>query len=131
MPPRRRAASHFPPESLPGPTAKSNHLPDRNLELQQDPTHVRALKLTPFESSDANITPTHPSGHNQLHVHNRSSSTETVHGLDILGNKVKKLQQVIRELRDLGVEAGDTPLPRICVVGDQSVGKSSLVEGMR
>lgn len=41
-------------------------------------------------------------------------------------NLVKKIQ----ELRHLGIEDNKIALPKICVVGDQSTGKSSLIEGM-
>lgn len=38
--------------------------------------------------------------------------------------------QAIKELRHLGVEDLVLPLPKICMVGDQSAGKSSLIEGI-
>ena len=51
-------------------------------------------------------------------------------GLHVLGRGVKSLVQAVQKLRDLGVENLGLPLPKIVVVGDQSTGKSSLIEGI-
>ena len=51
-------------------------------------------------------------------------------GLHVLGRGVKSLVQGVQKLRDLGVENLGLPLPKIVVVGDQSTGKSSLIEGI-
>lgn len=44
--------------------------------------------------------------------------------------EMKSLVQKIQDLRHLGIEDSKIVLPKICVVGDQSTGKSSLIEGI-
>ncbi|KAJ5105650.1 interferon-induced GTP-binding protein Mx [Penicillium alfredii] len=50
--------------------------------------------------------------------------------LDLLAMDMKNLMKKIRGLSHLGIEDSKITLPKICVVGDQSTGKSSLIEGI-
>jgi GTPase SAR1 family protein len=47
-----------------------------------------------------------------------------------MGQEMRVLVKKIQDLRHLGIEDSKIALPKICVVGDQSTGKSSLIEGM-
>ncbi|KAH8705023.1 putative dynamin GTPase [Talaromyces proteolyticus] len=58
-----------------------------------------------------------------------SGSTET-EGISRMTKDMKNLVKRIQDLRHLGIEDSKIALPKICVVGDQSTGKSSLIEGM-
>lgn len=50
--------------------------------------------------------------------------------LDCLTLDMKTLVKRIQQLSHLGIEDNNIALPKICVVGDQSTGKSSLIEGI-
>lgn len=50
--------------------------------------------------------------------------------LDNLTMDMKNLVKKIQDLSHLGIEDSKIMLPKICVVGDQSTGKSSLIEGI-
>jgi GTPase SAR1 family protein len=50
--------------------------------------------------------------------------------IDVMTKDMRALVKKIQDLRHLGIEDNKIALPKICVVGDQSTGKSSLIEGM-
>lgn len=50
--------------------------------------------------------------------------------ITLIAQDMKNLVKKIQELRHLGIEDSNIALPKICVVGDQSTGKSSLIEGI-
>ncbi|KAL2821993.1 P-loop containing nucleoside triphosphate hydrolase protein [Aspergillus granulosus] len=52
---------------------------------------------------------------------------------DAISNLAQSMTTLVRKIQDLrhiGIEDSRITLPKICVVGDQSTGKSSLIEGM-
>ncbi|KAJ5287445.1 hypothetical protein N7478_003131 [Penicillium angulare] len=50
--------------------------------------------------------------------------------MDVLGLGMRDLVRKVQHLSHLGIEDNRIALPKICVVGDQSTGKSSLIEGI-
>lgn len=65
---------------------------------------------------------------------NNSSGVDgnEVQGYKVLSQYIRSMLKRIRKLRDLGVEDSIAiPLAKICLIGNQATGKSSLIEGMR
>ncbi|KAL9603789.1 MAG: hypothetical protein Q9219_000898 [cf. Caloplaca sp. 3 TL-2023] len=69
-------------------------------------------------------------GHEDAAESSNTIDAESDSGLELLGKGMKAFVTIIQDLRDLGVEELVLPLPKICVLGDQSTGKSSLIEGI-
>lgn len=51
-------------------------------------------------------------------------------GLDVLNGEMRDMVDLVNRLRASGIEDLGLPLPRIAVVGNQSAGKSSLIEAI-
>ncbi|KAJ5380795.1 uncharacterized protein N7496_003223 [Penicillium cataractarum] len=70
---------------------------------------------------------------NSLFVEGHSNTTslpQEANGFDVMTLDMTDLVRKIQELSHLGIEDNKIALPKICVVGDQSTGKSSLIEGI-
>lgn len=61
---------------------------------------------------------------------NGNTSQTPTKSISYISRDMKDMVTKIQNLRHLGIENNSLPLPKICVVGDQSTGKSSLIEGM-
>ncbi|CEO60687.1 hypothetical protein PMG11_05274 [Penicillium brasilianum] len=59
-----------------------------------------------------------------------AASPQETNGFDVMTLDMTDLVRKIQELSHLGIEDNKIDLPKICVVGDQSTGKSSLIEGI-
>ncbi|CAG7922044.1 unnamed protein product [Penicillium olsonii] len=57
-------------------------------------------------------------------------AAQTERSLHNLTTDMKSLMKKIQDLSHLGIEDQQITLPKICVVGDQSTGKSSLIEAI-
>ncbi|KAL7276404.1 hypothetical protein RUND412_000609 [Rhizina undulata] len=58
------------------------------------------------------------------------ASEASVAGLNVLRGGMREMVELVKRLRASGIEDLGLPLPRIAVVGNQSAGKSSLIEAI-
>ncbi|KAL2002809.1 hypothetical protein VTN02DRAFT_5852 [Thermoascus thermophilus] len=108
------------------------------LQPQKSPTPV--IKYSPEQEGFAIPTTMQASGSNISPAEQELSSTisgDSKHDLraptdsiNLISHDMRTLVGKIQDLRHLGIEDSKIALPKICVVGDQSTGKSSLIEGM-
>lgn len=69
------------------------------------------------------LTPPTDAGENEHHASDHV-------GLGVLGAGMREMVELISKLRAIGIEGLGMGLPRIAVVGNQSAGKSSLIEAI-
>ncbi|KAL0640425.1 hypothetical protein Q9L58_000393 [Maublancomyces gigas] len=97
---------------------------------EEYPTDHDAYTRGPVQSdvcgSDDTITPTTIGPQ----VHPIEEVLQTDAGLEILGGGMRRMVDLVNRLRASGIEDLGLPLPRIAVVGNQSAGKSSLIEAI-
>ncbi|KAI9862337.1 MAG: hypothetical protein M1813_004813 [Trichoglossum hirsutum] len=108
-----------------------------------DEGYQTASAITAAEPSDLNVdvTATRPGEEHLQTVSDELPKITVQHespsytappepGLEILGRGMREMVEVINRLRQVGVEDFVLPLPKIAVVGNQSAGKSSLIEAI-
>ncbi|KAL2861487.1 P-loop containing nucleoside triphosphate hydrolase protein [Aspergillus pseudodeflectus] len=86
------------------------------------------VKTEPDEIDPASDTATVKSASPTMEGANPESGPSD--SINNLAQSMTVLVRKIQDLRHIGIEDSQITLPKICVIGDQSTGKSSLIEGM-
>lgn len=83
-----------------------------------------------MQDTGSNISSAGQQGHGAVSRESEQSQTGVTDSINLISHDMRTLVRKIQDLRHLGIEDSKITLPKICVVGDQSTGKSSLIEGM-
>lgn len=103
--------------------ARTKKMPARRQDIEPSTTIVSMPDRSGSRAGSTTISSTFEVEMQDPHVANPDS-------LETLGKSVSELINSINQLEQFGIESKSLPLPKIVVVGDQSSGKSSLIEAI-
>lgn len=86
--------------------------------------------LATMQDSGSNISPVEQQLSGATSGDSEHDLMAPIDSINLISRDMKTLVRKIQDLYHLGIEDSKIALPKICVVGDQSTGKSSLIEGM-
>jgi len=101
--------------------SKASRTTNEPLRLQKDGENERGIDFTP-RSGGGGIRP--------CTTTQETTPPPGTTGLDTLGGGMREMVELVNKLRAAGIEGLGLGLPRIAVVGNQSAGKSSLIEAI-
>ncbi|KAI9766623.1 MAG: hypothetical protein M1840_006434 [Geoglossum simile] len=119
-------------------------MPNGNATVDEGYQTASVATMSKLQNPEAGASIATSIGHSDVHLlvtsggpsmapAQEESSSHTASpepGLEILGRGMRDMVEVINRLRQVGVEDFVLPLPKIAVVGNQSAGKSSLIEAI-